>query len=403
MSTIRKVFLSKGLPLTITSIVVFSFLVGMVLFQSVKSPPASNEQTVAPTPTAKKLTTTAVYSGLTGPTAITAAHSSDRLYIAEQSGIIRIAENGQLAKKPFIDIRENVQAKGEMGLLGIAFHPNLANDRRVFLNYVDNNQVTNISSFTVANNFLSADPQSEKVLLQLQQPYANHNGGELQFGPDGFLYIATGDGGSGGDPQDRAQDLSNLFGKILRVDIDNGDPYKIPSDNPFVKTAGAKGEIWHYGLRNPWRFSFDKKTGAMWIADVGQNKWEEVSYASNNKSGLNFGWRCYEARHQYNLEGCGAASGYTKPVVEYDHSAGRCSVTGGYVYRGTKHPSLEGYYIYADFCGGQLYVGTLSGTNWKTGLSLETDFRPTTFGQDNNGELYIADSASGTIYQLGAQ
>ncbi len=389
----------------IGAVVVVGSATAFYFWQKQPEPPAQSEQvetTATPPPATTKLASILVVDGLEAPTVIMTIAGDDRLFVAEQGGTIRTVANKTLSATPFIDISDRVRFDGEMGLLGASFHPDLANDGRIFLNYVDKNMNTTISSFRVTGeNFATADPASEKVLLRFKQPYANHNGGDLHFGPDGYLYIATGDGGSGGDPQDRAQNLTNFFGKILRIDVNSGDPYKVPTDNPFVATAGATTEIWAYGLRNPWRFSFDKTTKDMWIADVGQGDQEEVNFiAVGSKSGLNFGWRCYEAASNYNLSGCLAKENYTFPVTSYDHSAGRCSVTGGHVYRGEKYPSLVGQYFYADYCGGQIYTGSIANGVWTDGFSLETEFGPTAFGQDNDGEIYLADAKSGSLYHL---
>ncbi|MEX2012501.1 MAG: PQQ-dependent sugar dehydrogenase [Patescibacteria group bacterium] len=392
MSRVRGIFVFIGLPL----LVVFAAVIAWS-FQS--NNPTPDPQTATP-----KLTFEKTYTGLTGPTAIASIPDSARIYIAEQAGVIRTAQNGKVAAPAFIDISERVLAKGELGLLGVAFHPDLADDRRIFLNYTNKDRETVVSSFSVAANSLTADPRSEKKLISYAQPFENHNGGDLHFGQDGYLYIASGDGGSGGDPGNRAQDLGNLLGKILRLDIDSGSPYAIPADNPFVKTAGARGEIWSYGLRNPWRFSFDRQTGDMWLGDVGQNKWEEINYIpAGSKGGINFGWRCFEATHQYNPTSCKEANTYQNPLIEYSHSDGGCSVTGGYVYGGNKYPVLSRTYLYADYCSGKISAGKLLDGQWQEITSHESDWKITTFGQDGLGEIYVADAASGSIYKIGAE
>jgi glucose/arabinose dehydrogenase len=240
------------------------------------------------------------------------------------------------------------------------------------------------------------------VLLKVKQPYENHNGGALAFGPDGYLYIALGDGGSGGDPENHAQNKNDFLGKILRIDINKGDPYGVPADNPFAAEAGTKPEIWAWGLRNPWKMSFDRKTGDFWIADVGQNKIEEVNMQKkSSKGGENYGWRCYEGTQTYNTDGCKDASTYVGPVFEYAQEGGdRCSVTGGYQYRGTDNPDLVGSYIYGDFCSGEILSATEQDGKWTQTVVLKTPYKISTFGQDNDNELYVSDLASGSIYRL---
>ncbi|MEX1052155.1 MAG: PQQ-dependent sugar dehydrogenase [Patescibacteria group bacterium] len=389
------------------ALIVLMSAVALYFWRTQPEPAAPIEQGEPTTETAAsatpKLATALVVGGLTAPTVITSIPDDQRLFVAEQGGTVRIVKNNALLPTPFIDISSRVLFDGEMGLLGMAFHPDLAKGTTVvFLNYIDKNTNTTISSFELlGEDFASADPNSENVLLQFKQPYSNHNGGDLRFGPDGYLYIATGDGGSGGDPQDRAQNLGNFFGKILRIDVNNGERYKIPADNPFVATAGAKTEIWAYGLRNPWKFSFDSATSDIWIADVGQNSTEEINFSAAGKAGgLNFGWRCFEASSNHNLAGCQAKAAYTFPVTEYDHSQGRCSVTGGHVYRGQKYPSLVAQYVYADYCGGQIYAGSLVSGVWQAAFELKTNFGITAFGQGSDGEIYLADANSGSLYHL---
>jgi glucose/arabinose dehydrogenase len=249
------------------------------------------------------------------------------------------------------------------------------------------------------------DPASAVILLTIAQPFANHNGGQLQFGPDGYLYIGTGDGGSGGDPLDNAQNLDSLLGKILRIDVDTGFPYAIPPDNPFVGQLTAKPEIWALGLRNPWRFTFDRFNGDLFIADVGQNNWEELNVQSAAGSGgQNYGWRLMEGRHCFDpAANCNDGS-LTLPVLEYDHSAGDCSITGGYRYRGVLLPALAGVYFYADFCTGKIW-GALPDAlgDWSSELLLDADVSVTAFGEDESGELYLAgfSSSGGIIYAIG--
>lgn len=345
-----------------------------------------------------------VVAGIGQPTGIvsTSDATDSRLFVLEQGGFIRIINAARkLVEKPFLDISAKVAPGGEMGLLGLVFHPQYKENGYFYVNYVDKNQNTIIARYTVSADANTADPASEKILFTLKQPYANHNGGDLVFGPDGYLYIALGDGGSGGDPENRAQNKSEYFGKILRIDVNKGDPYSIPSTNPFVDEAGTKPEIWALGLRNPWRISFDKKTGDLYIADVGQGELEEVNVQkSTSKGGENYGWRCYEGKQAYKLDGCKSNSEYVMPVLEYDHKQDRCSITGGYVYRGEKYPALVGKYFYGDYCNGQLFYANNKNNTWTNTLVATTPYLISTFGQGSDGELYFADFKTGSIYHL---
>lgn len=350
------------------------------------------------------LTTSLVATGLGVPTDIAATPiaGDDRLFVPDRAGVIRIVNRGKVEDPAvFMDIAAKVLADGEMGLLGMVFHPSFAQNGYFYINYVDKEQFTNIARFQVNAQGL-ADPATEKTLLKLKQPYGNHNAGGLAFGPDGFLYIPLGDGGSGGDPQNRAQNKMKLLGKLLRVDVDSGDPYAVPANNPFVADAGFKPEIWAWGLRNPWRISFDTKTGDLYIADVGQGEVEELNFQpAGSAGGENYGWRCFEGTQPFNSDGCQEASTYVLPVAEYTHAeAGRCSITGGYVYRGQRLPNLEGTYIYGDFCSGEIFSATKAGDTWTQALLLKTPYTISTFGQDQNGEIYVADMASGSIYHI---
>jgi glucose/arabinose dehydrogenase len=331
-----------------------------------------------------------IASGLSRPVDIQPANDgSGRLFIIEKSGYIRVYENGQLLNEPFLDITDRVNAGGnEMGLLGLAFHPDYEQNGFFYVNYTGDGGNTRISRFQANGN--SADNASEKVLLIIDQPYENHNGGALSFGPDGYLYAGLGDGGLAGDPHKNGQNINALLGKILRVDVNNGDPYAIPSDNPFGN------EVWAYGLRNPWRISFDRATGDLWIGDVGQGTWEEVDYlAAGSEGGANFGWSVMEGNHAYDSE---PQSGMLLPATEYSHAEGGCSVTGGYVYRGTI-PEWNGVYIYGDYCSGKVWALILSNGQWQSQVMFETDLRITSFGQDESGEIYLA-SDTGNIYNL---
>jgi len=340
-----------------------------------------------------------VASGLSSPLYLTTPAGDPRLFIVEQEGRIRIVKNGQLPATPFLDITGSVGAGGERGLLSVAFHPSYATNGYFYVDYTDNNGDTRIERYTVGPNPDIADVASAKLILFIAQPYSNHNGGLVTFGPDGMLYIGMGDGGSGGDPQNRAQNPDSLLGKLLRIDVDHGDPYAIPAGNPFATSGGAP-EIWALGLRNPWRFAFDRAAGLLYIADVGQDLWEEVSVAPAGQGGLNYGWRIMEGLHCFNPTSC-SSTGLVQPVVEYSHANG-CSITGGFVYRGTRAPSLVGQYFYSDYCSGWMrsfsYAnGAVTGqTSWSLNVSLGNVL---SFGEDSAGELYVL-SAGGGVYRI---
>lgn len=315
---------------------------------------------------------------------------SGRLYILEKPGRIRLYENGQLAPAPFLDINDRVNDdSNEMGLLGLAFHPQYAQNGYFYVNYTGKGGDTFISRFQTTGN--GVDPASETILLTIKQPFPNHNGGALAFGPDGYLYIATGDGGFQGDPMGNAQSLEALLGKILRIDVDSASPYALPADNPFGN------EVYHYGLRNPWRISFDKATGDLYIGDVGQGEWEEINHvAAGSRSGLNFGWDYYEGNHEYDPQG--VTGEYVFPVAEYSHTEGGCSVTGGYVYRGAM-PELNGIYFYGDYCSGYIWGLMQVNGQWQARLLFEAKVRITSFGQDESGEIYLL-SDGGEVFKL---
>lgn len=329
-----------------------------------------------------------------------ATDGSGRIFVVGQNGDIQIIENGAPRAEAFLDITERVGSSGnEQGLLGLAFHLDYENNGIFFVHYTDLNGDTVISRFQVSGDANVADPSSETILLQYDQPYPNHNGGQIEFGPDGYLYIGLGDGGSGGDPHGNGQSLETLLGKILRIDVNSGPPYGIPGDNPFVNGGGLP-EIWAYGLRNPWRFSFDRATGNMFIGDVGQGEWEEIDFLpAGIVGGANFGWNYLEGTHPYEGE---APEGLITPVTEYNHGSG-CSVTGGYVYRGAALPEWQGVYLYGDFCSGQIFglVQHEDGT-WESRPLFSTDFQITSFGEDESGELYVLDRGGG-VYQLQSQ
>ena len=343
------------------------------------------------------------------PSAVAVANAHDgsnRLFVASQTGQIWVVAGGQRSANPVLDIAGRITSGGERGLLGLAFHPAFPADPRLFVDYTDKAGNTVVSSFTVGGGGAGpVDPASERIILQQVQPFPNHNGGGVAFGPDGFLYIALGDGGSGGDPQGNGQRLDTLLGKILRIDIDSasgGRAYGIPAGNPFVSQSNARAEIWLTGLRNPWRFSFDRATGDLWIGDVGQNLWEEVDVARAGTGGLNFGWNRTEGFHCYSpASGC-ATDGLTAPVAEYGHTP-RCSITGGFVYRGAGYPSLAGRYLFADYCTGELFAITAAGDGRREPQVVgRVSQGVSAFGEDEAGELYLANVAEGWLGRIAA-
>lgn len=331
-------------------------------------------------------------------------HANDgRLFVVEQHGLIHIVQDGQLAPQPFLDIRDRVGSNAnEQGLLSVAFHPDYAENGLFYVNYTDSNGSTIIARFHVdAEEPNRADPSSEQRLLTIAQPYSNHNGGLIKFGPDGYLYIGMGDGGSQGDPEGHGQSKRTLLGALLRIDVNTADaPYGIPASNPFVGDDAARGEIWATGLRNPWRFSFDRQTGDLFIADVGQNQWEEVSFQpANSTGGENYGWHVMEGSHCYNPTNCDAAQ-FVRPIFEYEHAVGGCSITGGYVYRGQQFPQLVGNYFVADYCTGYIWrLFQQADGRWDAAVVLESGLTIASFGEDAQGELYVLDHGGG-IYQI---
>ncbi|MCB0736556.1 MAG: PQQ-dependent sugar dehydrogenase [Bacteroidetes bacterium] len=353
---------------------------------------------------AQKLTLTEFATGLKNPIGIENC-GDERLFILEQPGTISIInENGEKETTPFIDLTSKIKSSGnEQGLLGLAFHPRYKVNGYFFVNYTNTSGGTTVARYQVSNDVNVADASSEKIVLSVTQPYSNHNGGHLAFGNDGCLYIGLGDGGSGGDPQNNAQNTNSMLGKMLRLDIDTEKPYQIPANNPFVEDENVLDEIWSIGLRNPWRYSIDKLTGNWWIADVGQDKWEEIDFESAESNGANnYGWRCYEGSYEYNTNNCEAASTYTKPIFEYkNENQTGCSVTGGFVYRGAKYKSLFGKYVFTDFCTGNIWTITQNGNVFKDSLLGKfTAFNYSTFGQDQYGELYLAERSNGKIMRI---
>jgi glucose/arabinose dehydrogenase len=376
---------------------------GLPATPTLPAPTPTSSPTALPTfPDPAGYSWVSVTSGLELPVDIqSAGDGSGRLFIVEKRGRIRILQNNQLLPEPFLDIQNEVGSQHtEQGLLGLAFHPKYSETGLFFVNYTDGNGNTVIARFHVsADDPNRADPASEVDLLHVDQPYANHNGGGLVFGSDGYLYIGLGDGGSAGDPQGNGQNPQTMLGKLLRIDVDHGNPYATPPDNPFAGGGGLP-EIWAYGLRNPWRFSFDRLTGGLYSADVGQDAWEEVDFVrAGTPGGLNFGWNYYEGTHPFQGQPPANAT-FIWPVAEYSHAEG-CSVTGGYVYRGSALPEWQGVYFYGDYCSGTIWGLIHTGEDtWQVKALFDTGAQISTFGVDEAGEIYLIDYRSGTLLRL---
>ena len=397
--------------------------------------PASEDAEAHALVTWPQISLVQLVSGLSLPVHVThAGDDSGWIFVVEQAGRIRIVRSGFLESMPFLDISptgaNRVLCCGEQGLLSVAFPPGFAGKGHFYVDYTRKpDGATVVARYSLSADPDLADPDSEQVLLTIDQPFVNHNGGQLAFGPDGYLYIGMGDGGSGGDPQNNAQNPATLLGKILRIDVEfdvagplptpvapapyvlylpviissESAPYAIPPDNPFVGAAGYRPEIWALGLRNPWRFSFDRSTGDFYVADVGQNLYEEVDYqAGSSPGGENYGWNIMEGMHCYNAASCDA-SVLTLPVAEYEHGPGDsigCSITGGFVYRAPGNPGLQGIYFYGDYCQGRIWGLQYTGGAWETTQLLDTPYSISTFGEDQAGDVFVADYSGGTIYQL---
>jgi glucose/arabinose dehydrogenase len=325
----------------------------------------------------------------------------DKLYVVEQPGQVKVFDTQGKAVGIFLDITDRTRASGgEQGLLGLAFHPDFKSNGRIFINYTDAQGATVVAEYQTAVDRSKADSGSERIVLRIEQPYGNHNGGQVKFGPDGYLYIGMGDGGAGGDPLNSGQDRTTLLGAMLRIDVDGEQPYAIPADNPYAQGDG-RPEIWATGLRNPWRFSFDAELGDLYIGDVGQNRVEEINFQpAASKGGENYGWRVLEGNDCFAASPC-AREPMTAPIATYNHDRG-CSVTGGYVYRGTRISELTGSYIFGDFCTGTVWALRRDDTDWQIRTIASTNLRISSFGEGNNGELYMID-LRGTVYRLNWQ
>jgi glucose/arabinose dehydrogenase len=334
-----------------------------------------------------------------------AGDGSGRMFVLERSGAIRIVQDEETLQTPFLNVRSLITTSGsEQGLLGLAFHPNYANNGQFFIYYTATDRANTVARYTVSADPNMADPNSAVVLFAIPDTRDNHNGGMLAFGPDGYLYIGTGDGGGAGDPDRNGQNSSAMLGKLLRIDVNSaaaGLPYAIPPSNPFADRGSAGGQVWAYGLRNPWRFSFDRLTREMYIADVGQGEYEEIDLQpARSVGGENYGWNPTEGAHCYPANSSCSADGFVLPIAEYNHSAGDCSVTGGYVYRGSQSPALQGTYLFGDFCTGRFWMlGRDDAGQWTTGLLIDTDHQISSFGEDEAGEVYLL-SLAGGIYRV---
>lgn len=369
---------------------------------------AGSTATVAAAPADADIALQLVAQNLSKPVFLTTAgDGSGRHFIVEQTGKIKILKNGSVSTTPFLNLTTQVSKGYEQGLLGLAFHPSFKSNHRLYVNFTDLNGDTVIREYrTSSTNPNVVATSTARLILKIAQPYDNHNGGMIAFGRDGYLYIGMGDGGDGGDPGNRAQRTDTLLGKMLRIDVNGtstGKNYRIPSTNPYVGKTGLDA-IWQTGLRNPWRWSFDRLTGDLWIGDVGQRAWEEVNRAKQTSAGpgrgINWGWKVLEATHCYAPSSGCITSGKTPPVAEYDHATGRCAVAGGYVYRGRAIPALVGGYVFGDTCSGEIWVVPAGATAPASEVRLlDTSLVISSFGQDGVGELFVLD-LNGKVYKI---
>ncbi len=345
-----------------------------------------------------------VVEGLDEPVGLVhAGDGSGRLFVLERKGVVRVVRDGVLQPTPFLDITDRVNTRYvEQGLLGLAFHPRYAENGRLFVNYINFRGDTQLSRFEVGEDPERVNAAAEMPLETEDQPAANHNGGQLAFGPDGYLYIAFGDGGGAGDPHGNAQNLGTFLGSLIRVDVDRM-AFAAPSSNPYIGVPGSRPHIWAIGLRNPWRFSFDRATGDLYIGDVGQDRYEEINFQpAGSGGGQNYGWPVMEGMHCYQDRSCDP-SVLTLPVAEYDHSLG-CSVVGGFVYRGAAFSVLQGVYLFGDYCSGRIWGLAPDGTGgWQMAELLDSDLQLSSFGEDEAGELYVLDMKEGRLYRIVAR
>jgi len=363
---------------------------------------AAQDAAIPQVPNGKQYQLQEVASGFERPLLVTNANDgSNRLFVVDQNGFIWVVIDGVVQKQPFLDVSGLISTNGnERGLLGLAFHPQFKTNGQFYINYTDVNGNTAVARYTVlASNPNVGDVNSASFVIQIKQPFPNHNGGNLAFGPDGYLYIGMGDGGSQGDPNGNGQNPKALLGKLLRLDVDSAQPYATPKDNPTATNPDFAPEVWAMGFRNPWRFSFDKATGDLYIGDVGQNQWEEIDFqAVGAAGGANYGWNIMEGSHRYSGEP--VKEGLTAPIAEYSHNEGGCSITGGYVYRGETLKALDGVYFFADYCSGKIWSTFRDASGaWQTNQFMDTDFSISSFGQDESGELYVVNQG-GSILKL---
>ncbi len=391
------------------SAILVAVLVPATTSASIAPVPLTDGNSVAAAPTSATISLRVLVTGLDSPVLITSARDgTGRMFIVEQGGRILVRKNGSVLSTPLLNLSGSVSKGAEQGLLGLAFHPSYKTNRKFYVNYTSLHGNTIIREYrTSSTNPDRVESGSGRTVLTIKQPYTNHNGGMLAFGPDGYLYIGTGDGGSAGDPGNRAQSINSLLGKMLRINVNGRTStrgYLIPKSNPYVGRTGLN-EIWQRGLRNPWRFSFDRSTGSMWIGDVGQYRYEEINRAVRTSSGAgrayNWGWRVMEGFHCYRPSSGCSTSGKRLPVDEYSHARnGRCSVTGGYVYRGKAIPALAGYYIYGDYCSGEIFAIRANASSPAPTIRLRSETsgrRISSFGENASGELYVVDHR-GNIY-----
>lgn len=359
------------------------------------APSASTQQSPGDVP---KIALQALPFGFRQPLFLThAGDGSGRMFVVEKAGTIRVIKEDQVLPTPFIDLSSKVRSSGsEQGLLGLAFHPRYAENGRFFVGYTDTAGRNTVERYQVSADPDRADPSTGVILLAIDDPAPNHNGGMVLFGPDGMLWVGTGDGGGSGDRYQNGQNKQALLGKMLRLDVDAGEPYAIPADNPYVNDPAYLDEIWAMGMRNPWRYSFDRANGDLWIADVGQNAFEEVNWVpGGSPGGLNFGWPIMEATHCFPASARCDPAPYVQPVAEYGRDGG-CSVTGGYVYRGVAHPSLQGLYFFGDYCSGRIWsVDRPDGENWRMTEQLKEAIQISSFGEDEAGEIYVTTFTGG--------